>query len=71
MKDYNGLIIDIFGEFSNLLQLVLIKAKIMEQETFCLSSKSFQSQLQTTLKELFTENTFADVTLVSDDHGHA
>ena len=39
----------------------------MEQETFCLSSKSFQSQLQTTLKELFTENTFADVTLVSDD----
>merc|ERR1719427_2231148 len=39
----------------------------MEQETFCLSSKNFQSQLQTILKELFTENTFADVTLVSDD----
>merc|ERR1719427_1732456 len=39
----------------------------MEQETFCLSSKSYQSQLQTTLKELFTENTFADVTLVCDD----
>ena len=39
----------------------------MEQETFCLSSKSFQSHLQATLKELFTENTFADVTLVSDD----
>ena len=40
----------------------------MEQETFCLSAKSFQSLLQTTLKELLTENIFADVTLVSDDH---
>ena len=39
----------------------------MDQETICLSSKSFQSLLQITLKELFTENTFADVTLVSDD----
>ena len=49
------------------MQLVLVKANKMVQKTFCLSSKSFQSQLESTLKELFTENTFADVTLVSDD----
>ena len=39
----------------------------MYQETICLSSKSVQSILQITIKELFTENIFADVTLVSDD----
>ena len=39
----------------------------MEHESICLSSNSFQAQHQASLKELFTENIFADVTLVSDD----
>jgi len=50
-----------------IIAISFFKVNKMEQGTICLSSKSFQSQLQTTLKELFTENTFADVTLVSDD----
>ena len=43
------------------------QANKMDQETFFFSWKTYQPHLNTTLKDLFAEKTFADVTLVSDD----
>ena len=39
----------------------------MKPDTSCISWRSFQPSLSATLKKLYTENIYADVTLVSED----
>ena len=39
----------------------------MQQEIFCLRWNFFSTHLTSSLSDVFTENTFSDVTLVSDD----
>ena len=41
--------------------------KIMANDMFSLTWKSFHPHLSSTFKELYTENIFADVTLLSDE----
>jgi hypothetical protein len=39
----------------------------MSQETFCLKWKTYGAHLTTVFTDLFNQNIFSDVTLVSDD----
>ena len=53
--------------FTHRLQFISIVLQTMKPDTSCISWKSFQPSLSATLKKLYTENIYADVTLVSDD----